>query len=180
MAHTREQTRESRAHARKLTEALSSGWRPEQVRTPIRLQSNEHCYAQSNAQLWQYLEGDSSYIHKSRIGFGLLGMAVVAGTAAGNSSRKRRAAREAAPQFRLVDQGAFFLTDMRLAIQGQMQWIDLWYENIRMSSCDGISITFHIADAPPTQLHVWPIDYYFALYHFFANGDIIEIPPDPS
>jgi hypothetical protein len=180
MAYTREQTRESRAHARKLTEALSSGWRPEPVRTPIQLQRDEHCYAQSNAQLWQYLEGDSSYIHKSRGGFGLVGVALVAGTAAGNSSRKRRAAREAEPRFRPVDQGSFFLTDMRFAIQGQAQWTDLWYEDIRMSSCDGNSITLHIANMPPTQLHAWPIDYYFALYHFLTNGDIIEIPPDPS
>jgi hypothetical protein len=105
---------------------------------------------------------------------------VVAGTAAGNSSRRRRAAREAAPRFRPVDQGPFFLTDKRFAIQGQSQWTDLWFETIRMSSCDGTSVTLHIANMPPTQVHVWPIDYYFALYHFLANGDVIEIPPDPS
>jgi len=180
MTYTHAQIKESRAEARRLTEGLSNGWRPEPIRTPIQLQPNERCYAHSNAQLWQYLEGDGSYIHKSRGGFGLLGMALVAGTVAGNSARKKQAAREAAPKFRPADQGHLFLTDMRFAIQGQMQWIDLWYENIRMSSCDGTSITLHIADLPPTQLHVWPIDYYFALYHFLANGDIIEIPPDPA
>ena len=72
------------------------------------------------------------------------------------------------------------MTDMRFAVQGQTQWVDLWYQNIRMSSCDGTSITIHITDIPPTQLHVWPTDYYFALYHFLANNKIIEIPPDPS
>jgi len=180
VTYTRAQVIESRGHARKLTSALSGGWRPEPIGTPIQLGPGERCYAQAEAQLWQYLEGDGSYIHKSRGGLGLLGMAVVAGTAAGNSSRKRRAAREAAPRFRPVDQGSFFLTDRRFAVQGQTQWVDLWFENIRMSSCDGTSITLHIANLAPTQVHVWPIDYYFALYHFLANGDIIEIPPDPS
>jgi hypothetical protein len=180
MTYTLEQIKQSRAEGRRLTEGLSQGWRPEPIRTPIQLQRNEHCYVHSNAQLWQYLEGDSTYIHKSRMGFGLLGVALVAGTAAGNSARKQRAAREAAPQFRLAEQGQLFVTDMRFAIQGQMQWIDLWYESIRMSNCDGTSITLHMANMPPTQLHVWPIDYYFALYHFLANGDVIEIPPDPA
>jgi hypothetical protein len=131
-------------------------------------------------QIWQYLEGDGTYIHKSRMGFGLVGLAVVAGTAAGNSARKARAAREAAPQFRPVEQGPFSLTNMRFAVQGQSQWIDFWFENIRMSSCDSNSITLHVAGAPPAQLHMWPADYYFALYHFLANGEIIQIPDDPS
>jgi hypothetical protein len=180
MPYTRAQIQESRAEGRKLTTALSNGWRPEPMRTPIQLQPNEDCYAQGNMQIWQLLEGDGTYVHKSRGGFGLLGLAVVAGTAAGNSARKSRAARQAAPRFRPIEQGPFFLTNMRFAVQGQSEWVDLWFQNIRMSSCDGTSITVHIVGAPPTQLHMWPVDYYFALYHFLANGDIIEIPDDPN
>ena len=32
----------------------------------------------------------------------------------------------------------------------------------------------------PHPLHTWPIDYYFALFHFLSNGNIIQIPADPS
>jgi len=180
MSYTYAQIQESRTHARKLTEALSGGWRPDPIRTPIQLQPNEHCYAQEPVQVWQYLEGDGSYILKGGGGSGLVGVAVVAGTAMGNIARRRRAAREAAPRFRPVDQGTLFVTDMRFAIHGETQWTDLWYEHIRMSNCDSNGITLHLSNMPPTQLQVWPCDYHFALYHFLASGEIIEIPPDPS
>jgi len=180
MTYTQAQIQESRAHARNLAAALSGGWRPDPIRTPIQLQQNEHCYAQEPTQVWQYLGGDGSYILTGGGGSGLLGMAMVAGTAVGNVTRRRRAAREAAPRFRPVDQGTLYMTDKRFAIQGQTQWTDLWYEHIRMASCDSNSITLHMANEPPMQLYVWPCDYHFALYHFLANGEIIEIPPDLS
>jgi hypothetical protein len=179
VVYTQTQIKESRGEGRRLTEGLSRGWRPEPIRVPIQLQPGEHCYAHGNAQVWQFLEGDSSYVHKSRLGFGLVGMAMVAGTAVGNTARKSRAAKEAAPRFRPVEQGPFYLTDRRFAIQGQTQWVDLWFSEIRMASCDSVGITLHISGLPPTQLQMWPIDYFFALYHFLANGEIIEIPPDP-
>jgi len=178
MAYTRAQMMESRAEGRKLTEALAKGWRPEPVAVPMQLQRGESCFASNSAQIWQYLEGDGSYIHKSRGGFGLLGVAVVAGTAMGNSARKARAAKEAAPRFRPIDQGQLFLTDRRFAFNGQAEWIDIWFDNIRMSSCDGTSITLQISGAAPAQLHTWPIDYYFALFHYLSNGNIIQIPAD--
>jgi hypothetical protein len=109
-----------------------------------------------------------------------MGLAVVAGTAMGNSARKSRAAKEAAPRFRPVDQGHLYLTDRRFALQGQMQWTDIWFENIRMSSCDGTSITLQLSGAPATQVHTWPIDPYFVLFHFFSDGNIIQVPADPS
>jgi hypothetical protein len=104
----------------------------------------------------------------------------VAGTAAGNSARRARAAREAAPRFRPVDEGTVYLTDRRFVLQGRIQWSDYWHENVRMSTCDGSSITFELSGAPPIQLHVWPIDYYFALFHYLAYNDIIQIPSDEA
>lgn len=180
MPYTRAQIVESRAEGRKLTEALSTGWQPDPVAVPIQLQRGESCYAYNAAQLWQYLEGDGTYIHKSGGGFGLLGVAFAAGTAIGNSARKSRAAREAAARFRPVDQGTLYLTDRRFAVQGQAQWTDLWFGELRMSSCDGSSITLHMSGLPPMQIHTWPIDYYFALFHFLSTGNIIQIPADPN
>jgi hypothetical protein len=178
MPYTRDQMKASRAEARKLTASLAAGQRPPAQRVPFRLSPGEACYAQGPAQLWQFLEGDGTYVHKSRLGFGLVGLALVAGTAAGNASRRSRAAREAAPRFRPVDEGTIYLTDKRFVLQGQTQWTDLWHENVRVATCDGSSITFELSGAPPVQLHVWPIDYYFALFHFVAYNDIIQIPSD--
>ena len=178
MPYTPAQIKASRAEGRKLTASLAAGQRPPAITVPFRLSQGETCYAQGPAQLWQFLEGDGTYVHKSRGGFGLLGLAVVAGTAAGNSARRSRAAREAAPRFRPVDEGTIYLTDQRFVLRGRTQWSDFWHENVRMSTCNGSSITFELSGAPPIQLHVWPIDYYFALFHHLAYNDIIQIPSD--
>jgi hypothetical protein len=105
---------------------------------------------------------------------------MAAGTVVGNSARRARAEREAAPRFRLVDEGPLYITDRRFAIQGSMQWIDLWFDQIRMISCDGDSITVHASGIPPIQLHAWPIDYFYVLYHFLANNNIIQVPSDSA
>lgn len=181
MAYTSPDARkQSLNEARNLTQALGSGWRPSALTVPIHLRPGEVCYAHGPAQVLQYLEGDGTYVHKSRAGFGMLGLAVVVGTAIGNKARASRAAQRAAPQFRQVDDGPLYLTDMRFAIQGRTQWIDLWHENIRMSSCDSDSISLDIADLPPIKLRIWPVDYYFALFRFLAHNEILQIPAEPG
>jgi hypothetical protein len=176
--YTSAQVKASRAEARKLAAALAAGQRPPAITVPFRLSHGETCYGQGAAQLWQFLEGEGTYVHKSRGGFGLVGLAAVAGTAAGNRARRSRAAREAAPRFRPVDEGTVYLTDQRFVLQGRMQWSDFWHQNVRIATCDGTSITFEVSGAPPIQLHVWPIDYYYALFHYLAYNDIIQIPSD--
>ena len=180
MPYTPAQMSASRAEARRLTETLASGQLPPALTVPFRLSQDEACYAYAPAQLWQFLEGDDTYLHKSRIGFGLVGLAVVAGTAAGNRARRSRAEREAAPRFRPVDEGTIYLTDKRFVLQGQTQWTDLWFDNIRVARCDGSVITLELSGGPPTQLHVWPIDYYLALFYYLAYNDIIQVPPDEN
>jgi hypothetical protein len=180
MPYSRDQVRASRAEGRKFTEALAAGQRPIAQNVPFRLRPGETCYAQGPAQLWQFLEGDGTYVHKSRGGFGLVGLALVAGTAAGNASRKRRAGQESAPRFRPVDGGQVYLTDKRFTMQGQTQWTDLLFDSIRVANCDGSSMTFELSGAPTMQLHVWPVDYYWALFNFLAYNDVIAIPADPE
>lgn len=178
MASTPKHVESSRAEGRKLAAALTNGWRPPALKVPIQLQPGENCYAHSQVQLWQFLEGDGSYVHKTRFGLSVVGLTMAAGTAVGNSARKARAAREAAPKFRPVDEGILYLTDIRFAIQGKMQWTDLWYEDIRMISCNSASMTIHASSIPPIQLYAWPIDNFFMLYHFLANHNIIAVPSD--
>jgi hypothetical protein len=173
-----QQVKASRAEGRKLSESLTGGWRPSGQKVPIQLRPGEQCYAHGPAQLWQYLEGDGTYVHKTRFGFSALGVAMAAGTVVGNSVRKSRAAREAAARFRPVDEGTLYLTDMRLAMQGKMQWYDIWFEDIRSVECNSTCITIQSAGNPPVQLYVWPVDYYYVLYHFIAYHNIIEVPAE--
>ena len=175
-AYTPAQVKASRAEGQKLRAALAAGHLPPAMTVPFRLGYGEICYVQGPAQLCEFLEGDGTYIHKSRAGFGLVGLAIVAATAVGNSTRRSRAARKDAPRFRLVDRGTIYLTDQRFVLQGRTQWSDFWHQNVRMATCDGSSITFHISGAPPIRLHIWPIDYYFVLFHYLAYNDIIQIP----
>ncbi len=178
--YTADQVKASRAEGRKLTGALAAGQRPPTIPVPFRLRQGEQCYTQGPAQLWQFLEGDGTYVHKSRGGFGLVGLALVTGTAAGNKARKSRAAQEAAPKFRPIDEGTVYLTDQRFVLQGRSQWSDFWHEDVRVATCDGSSMTLEVSGAPPVRLYVWPVDYYFALFHYLANNDIIRIPSDEN
>jgi len=127
--------------------------------------------------VYQYLEGDGSYVHKTRVGFGFLGLAVAAGTAAGNKVREGRASAEAAARYRLVEQGPMYLTDQRLSVQGSAQWIDLWHSNVRASSCDGEAINLTVADLPPIQLRVWAADYWYVLFRWLAHNELVQLPP---
>jgi hypothetical protein len=66
---------------------------------------------------------------------------------------------------------------MKMA-QGRMQWADLWFQDIRMITCDSAGITIQSSGNPPIQLYALPIDYFFVMYHFVANHHVIEVPPD--
>ncbi len=164
------------AAARQLVGALSAGWRPTPIAAPFHLQQGESCFVREQVQVLQYLEGDGRYVHRSRVGFGAAGMAMVAAAAIGNSSRRRAAERDAQGRFRVIEQGTLFLTDQRFAIQGTRQWIDVWFPTVRMSTSDGEAITLHITDHAPTQLRVWPPDYHFALFRWLAYGELAHPP----
>jgi hypothetical protein len=165
----------------RLADGLSSGWRPPEMRAPFHLGPNESCFSQENTEVLQYLEGDGTYTHTSASGSGAIGVALVVGSMIGNHARRQRAASEAAPRFRVVDGGRMYLTNRRFSVQGQHQWIDLWFEDIRMSSCDGASVNLTMGSIPAVALRVWPAPYHFALFRWLAHGEIVRssgsVPP---
>jgi hypothetical protein len=162
--------------ARQLVEALSSGWRPSPIGVPLHMPPGEFCYGQERVEIFQFMEGEAVYTHKSTMGFGLMGLAAAVTTTAGNKRRARRAMRKAEARFRKVDQGRMFLTNRRFALQGDSQWSDLWFDGIRMSSCDGEAIELHMANNPPLALRVWPADYHFAMFRWLAHGELVQLP----
>jgi len=166
---------ESLSIGQELVRSLSAGWQPPPIAPPFHLPPSESCYSSHQAQLLQMLEGDDTYVHKSRGGYGMVGLAAVAATAVGNSARRRRAEREAAARFRPVDQGTLHVTNRRFALQGRTQWVDLWYSDIRMSYCDGAAVTLELSSIPPIQLHAWPAFAVFVMFRYLAYGEVVQL-----
>jgi hypothetical protein len=158
-----------------LVQALARGWQPTPIAAPFHLPSGEVCYASHPVQVLQMLDGDGSYVHKTRIMFSPVGVALAAATMAGNSARKRRAAREAQARFRLIDQGMLHVTNHRFAIQGEGQWTDLYFTNIRMSYCDNDALMLEMSNTPPTQLRAWPAYAIFGLFRYLAHGEVVQL-----
>ncbi|MEU9406847.1 hypothetical protein AB0E08_14350 [Streptomyces sp. NPDC048281] len=175
-----EQAHTAMAAAERLAQGLTSGWRPEAMQVPVHLASGEGCFAHENAQVLQFLEGDGTYLHKTSFGFSLVGLAMTMGTAIGNQARRRRAMQEAEGRFRPVDGGRMYMTNHRIAVQGRHQWIDLWFEDIRMSSCDTSCVYLTMGHTPPVALRVWPAPYHFTLYRWLAHGEIVHAGQPPS
>lgn len=166
---------QSLAAGQQLTGALARGWRPAPIRVPFHLPPGECCYSHHQGDIAQLLAGDGTYVKKSTFGIGVLPFAMMAANAVGNSHRRNAAAREAMPRFRLLDSGNVYLTDRRLAIQGRMGWIDVWYQDIRMSYCDGIAVRLEMAGAPPLRLCAWPAYWIYAMIRFMSLGEIVDL-----
>jgi hypothetical protein len=166
---------DSLAAGQELAQALAGGWQPTPIPAPFHLPAGEACYASHPVQVLQMLEGDGTYLHKTRFAFSPLGVAVATATMAGNSARKRRAAREAEARFRPVDRGTLHVTNHRLAIQGEGQWTDLYYADIRMSYCDNDALTLELSNMPAIRLRAWPAYAIFGLFRYLAHGEIVQL-----
>jgi hypothetical protein len=164
----------SLAAGQELVAALRAGWRPTPQRPPFHLRPDEVCYSMHEARVAQLLEGDPAYLKKSTFGIGVVPFAMMAANAVGNSARRHRAAREAEARFRPIDAGPLYLTSKRLAVQG-LQWIDIWYDDIRRSYCDESAVTLEMSGSTPLQLRTWPAYWVFAMLRFVAYGEIVEL-----
>ncbi|WP_066374580.1 hypothetical protein [Herbidospora mongoliensis] len=182
--------RQSRILGRELAAAFTRGVEPQAVDVQMALQRDEFCVGHSAALLLYYTDAEAEYLKKSGgyvIGSSPGGFALGAifsaakftSNVVGNQVRKSRAAREAAPQWRPVDQGTIYLTNRRFALQGQAQWHDLWFENIRMSDCDGRIIRLEMVGSPPLGLETINPDWWFVMFNKLAYGKVV-MPPDPD
>ncbi|MEU4540574.1 hypothetical protein AB0G15_37620 [Streptosporangium sp. NPDC023825] len=175
---------------RGLALAFSRGLQPQAVDARMALHRDEFCVGQTPILLLCFTEAEAEYLRKSGGyvvggspgGFVLGSMysaARLTGNIVGNRMRKAKAAREAAAQWRPVDQGTLYLTNRRFAVQGQSQWRDLWFENIRMSDCDGHAIRLEMSGSPSTALQVHNPDYWFVMFNKLAYDKVVT-PPDPD
>jgi hypothetical protein len=77
-----------------------------------------------------------------------------------------------------ADQGQLFITNRRFAIQGARQWIDLWYQNIRMAECNSRAIELEMSGSPRTALEIPSADYWFVMFNKLAYDRIVMPPED--
>ena len=127
----------------------------------------------------QYVGADVEWTEKHGGGWGI-GSILVMGTAhaIANSSRKAEAMRQAAPRWRMVDQGRMWLTNERFAIQAS-EWINLWHENQNMSHCDGLAIELHFDGMPPTRLRTAYADWWYVMMQWIAF-EVLTMPGEPQ
>ena len=174
---------ESRQAGRELACAFAGGAQPQPVSVSLVLHAGEFCVGVTAGPILQWLDSEGEYIKKSGGylfgggGFGLAYNTVrLTSNLMGNSARKARASREAAFQWRIAENGNVFVTNRRFAIQGARQWIDLWYQDIRMAGCNGQAIELEISSLPKTALQIPAPDYWFVMFYKLAYGRIL-LPP---
>jgi hypothetical protein len=177
----------SRRSGRELALAFARGAQPQPVPVPLTLRGGEICVGSSAGVVLQWLEGQGEYVKKSggyMFGGGGLGLAFntlrLTSNLVGNSARRTRAGREATLQWRPVDQAQVYVTNSRFALHGSSQWVDIWYEDIRMSDCDGSVIQLEIAGLPRTALQIAYPDYWFVMFHKLAYDRVLIPPANPS
>lgn len=170
---------DSRVAGRQLTAAIQRGEPIHTIACPMRLQPGEHCVGTSQVGLMQFVGADVTWTEKRGGGWGIGSMLVMgAVNAVGNSRRETEARRKAAPQWRLVDTGQMWLTNVRFAVQGS-EWINLWHENIDATNCDGLSIEVHYAGMPPTRIRINYADWWFVMLNWVAFAEV-KLPPEPD
>lgn len=186
MAHsTATALADSRKAGRELAHAFNQGAQPQEVSVGIVLPAGEFCVGVTAGSVLEWAESEGQYTKKSggyMFGGGGFGMAFNAArltaNVMGNSIRKSNAGHEAAFQWRPLDQGRLFVTNRRFAIQGAGQWIDLWYDNIRMADCNGRAIELEMSGSPRTALEMPTPDYWFVMFNKLAYDRIVMPPED--
>ena len=176
---------ESRKAGRELAHAFNQGAQPQEISVDIVLPAGEFCVGVTAGSVLEWADSEGQYMKKSGgyvFGGGGFGMAFNAARLTtnlmGNSIRKGRAGREAAFQWRPLDQGRLFVTNRRFAIQGARQWIDLWYQSIRMANCNGRAIELEMSGSPSTALEIPAPDYWFVMFNKLAYDRIVMPPED--
>jgi hypothetical protein len=106
---------------------------------------DEVLYDQGHVQAFQWCGVELPPLRARFFAFGGLGFLVGAlfGAALLTRRRQRQLARLAEPQWRLVDNGRYYLTDRRLAFDCTRGWTDVWLHDIATIDFrpDGVYLT---------------------------------------
>ncbi len=160
-----------------LAQLLQCGERPPPLAVPLRMERGEECYAQGPANLEMFVpSGDGSYVHKTRFGFSPLGVAVGMGTMVGNQARKAMAARNAREQWRPMGGAHVFITTQRIVVNQGQDWMNVWYGDVMMGTCDGQYIQVQRNGDPAVRLSMHNIHYFYVIFYWLAFDQILQPP----
>jgi hypothetical protein len=169
-------TEESLLTAAHLSAALRRGWHPPRLPPPIQMYEGEYLYAHVAASLAQHTGATVGYTESTWIIGGSIPMLAASAGASAlmNSSRRKAAARAAAPQWRVIDSGYAYLTNLRLAGQFASGWNDFWFEPLRASECtlDGVILWYD--GMPPCKIAVPHPEWLFSLFRWLVYGEIFD------
>jgi hypothetical protein len=157
-----------------LATAFRAGYVPPAVQVPFAMTPSEVCVGAVDVRVEQWLPGDDTYTHKSVAWAGGIGGLVLGGTlnAIGNARRRSKAGRNAAEQWRYIDNMRVYCTTARIALQSNREWHDLWYVNMRTLEHDAAGIIIQMSGNPPSRFHMKPPDYWYVMVRRFAWNQI--------
>jgi hypothetical protein len=180
----------SRIAGQRLAHEFNQGVEPGAVDVPIVLHPGEFCVGHAPVTVLCFMEAEAEYVKTGggyelgrnpfilpfQLLFNLIQFLI---HVIGNRIRRSRAEREAAPQWRPIDVGTLFLTNRRFAVHGQMRWHDLWFEDIRMSDCNGIFIRLDMSGSPPLAPELTTPDWWYVMFNKVAYDRVVMPPPPP-
>jgi hypothetical protein len=174
-----EQARRARAEdmeaAARLADWLRTGGRPPAIANlHLVLWPGERLITHLPVDVWAYSSQDVEY-RTGGVAFGgpLMFTATLLGSSILNATRRVAAEQAAAPQWRRYSSGGLYITDARLSLALQQEWLDLRYGTIRAVDSDGDSILVMSSDLPPTKLRVWRPYTHFVLIRFLITGQVL-------
>jgi hypothetical protein len=163
--------------ARKLAAWLRAGGLPPAVANAhFVLWPGERLITHLPIDVWAYSGEDVQY-RGGGVAFGgtFMFAATLLGSALLNSSRRAAAEQAAAPQWRPYGPGLIYVTDIRLSLALQQEWLDLEYRTIRALDSDGDSILIVVPNLPPTKLRLWRPYTHLVLIRFLMTGQILSM-----
>ncbi len=163
--------------ASRLSRFLAAGGQPDTIGGPIPLFEGERLYSIQPFTLYEFAGRAVTY-NRTWVGIGtpLMFAATLGGTALLNYSRKQRAIRESAAQWRPINQGMAFLTSERFGLQGIYGWNDIHFRAIRNSDLapyEGIVLFLDGRSALKLVLR-WP-EYHVLLFQYLAYRNVISL-----
>lgn len=168
--------------ARQLASHLRSGGALVPIRSGMRLQSGESEFTQTQAACSRYFAlGDSSYTRSTFLGLGSFGaLAFTAlGSAAWNSHKRRKAERQAAPQWRPIGQVGVTVTSQRILMLQEMTWESIRFPQILQLSplVEKYQLDILFEGAPAVRLVGPSVPFISVLLFFLLYGDVVVLPP---
>jgi hypothetical protein len=110
----------------------------------------------------------------------LLVAATIGGSLLYNAHQRNLAERAAAIQWRTINEGAVFLTNRRICLQGRVTWVDLDYEAVRSLEALPDGVVLHQSGRPPLKLVTSWLEYFYVMLSSLALGRKVKVELDPD